>query len=51
MNNNNDNRMNADEIPPDNDNRPITNRKKASGILRGIRYNINYIIGAGLFEI
>ncbi|CAG8690460.1 14277_t:CDS:2, partial [Gigaspora margarita] len=46
----NNNKMNVDEIPPDNDNKPITNRKKAFGILRGVGYNINYIIGAGIFN-
>ncbi|KAF0332971.1 amino acid transporter [Gigaspora margarita] len=46
----NNNKMNVDEIPPDNDNKPITNRKTAFGILRGVGYNINYIIGAGIFN-
>ncbi|KAF0505212.1 amino acid transporter [Gigaspora margarita] len=50
ISNDNDNEMFVDEIPPDDDKKPITNRKKASGILRGIGYNINYIIGAGIFN-
>ncbi|CAG8734647.1 5839_t:CDS:2, partial [Dentiscutata erythropus] len=38
------------EIPFENDNRIITKWDKFLGILYGIGYNINYIIGAGIFN-
>ncbi|RIB28505.1 hypothetical protein C2G38_1458902 [Gigaspora rosea] len=38
------------EMPLENDNRTITNRNKTLGILYGLGYNLNYIIGENAFS-